>query len=60
MGEYSEGLTVDLNQAIPAGGGGALPIYTSWDSSCFSAVCQQLRAGHQAQNCWVWLLFKPL
>lgn len=32
MGEkYSERLTVGLNQAIPAGGG-ALPIYTSWDS----------------------------
>lgn len=29
MGKYSEGLTVGLNQAVPAGGGGGLPIYAS-------------------------------
>lgn len=55
--KYSEGLTVGLNQAIPGGGGGTLPIYTSWDSSCFCAMCLQL---HQVQNCWAWLMFKPL
>lgn len=49
-----------LNQDIPTGDGGALPIYTSWDSSCFSATCLQLHAGQQAQKCWVWLVFKPL
>lgn len=43
-GKYSEGLTVGLNQAIPAAGG-ALPNYTSWDSSCFSAMWPQLHAG---------------
>lgn len=60
LGKYCEGLTVGLNQTIPAGGGGDLPIYTSWDSSCFSATCLQLHAGHQAHNCWVWLVFRPL
>lgn len=50
MGQkYSGGLPVDLNQAIPAGGGGALSLDTSW-VSCFSAMCLQLHAGHQAQN----------
>lgn len=46
-GKYSEGLAVNLTQAIPAGGGGALPFYTSWDSSYFSATYLKLHAGHQ-------------